>query len=82
MRLFPYQREIADAMSDPEIEKITLVKASRIGFTALITAAIGSYIANDPAQALVVLPTESTPAISQFQTWSRPLPRRLCCAMP
>ena len=59
MRLFPYQREIADSMSDPEIERITLVKAARIGFTALITAAIGSYIANDPAQALVVLPTES-----------------------
>jgi hypothetical protein len=59
MRLFPYQRTIADAMSDPEIERITLVKASRIGFTALIVAAIGSYISNDPAQTLVVLPTES-----------------------
>jgi phage terminase large subunit GpA-like protein len=59
MRLYEYQKEIADALSDPEIERITLVKASRIGFTALVTAAIASYITNDPAQTLVVLPTES-----------------------
>jgi phage terminase large subunit GpA-like protein len=59
MRLDPYQRDIADSLSDPEIERVTLVKATRIGFTQLIVAAIGSYVSNDPAQVLVVLPTES-----------------------
>ena len=59
MRLFPYQRDIADALSDPETERITLVKAARVGFTQLIVAAIGSFIDNDPSQILVVLPTES-----------------------
>jgi phage terminase large subunit GpA-like protein len=38
VRLWPYQREIADAISDPEIERVTLVKSVRIGFT---TAEVG-----------------------------------------
>ena len=33
VRLWPYQRAIADAISDPDIERITLVKAVRAGFT-------------------------------------------------
>ncbi len=34
VRLWPYQREIADAISDPLIERITLVKPVRVGFSA------------------------------------------------
>ena len=59
VRLWPYQREIADAISDPEIERISLVKPVRVGFTTLLTAAIGSYVANEPAPILVLLPTEA-----------------------
>ena len=59
VRLHPYQREIADAISDPSIERITLVKGVRIGFTTLLTAAIGSYVANEPSPILALLPTES-----------------------
>jgi Phage terminase large subunit (GpA) len=33
VRLWPYQREIADAISDPLIERVTLVKGVRLGFT-------------------------------------------------
>jgi len=33
VRLWPYQRGIADAISDPEVERVTLVKAARLGFT-------------------------------------------------
>jgi phage terminase large subunit GpA-like protein len=29
VRLWPYQHEIADAISDPEIERVTLVKPPR-----------------------------------------------------
>jgi hypothetical protein len=32
VRLWPYQREIADAISDPEIERVTLIKPVRVGF--------------------------------------------------
>jgi phage terminase large subunit GpA-like protein len=59
VRLWPYQREIADAISDPEIERVTLVKPVRVGFTTLLTGAIGSFVANEPAPILVLLPTEA-----------------------
>jgi phage terminase large subunit GpA-like protein len=41
IRLWPYQREIADAISDPIVERVTLVKGVRLGFTTLLTGAIG-----------------------------------------
>lgn len=56
--LYPYQRDIADAISDPTIERVTLVKPVRVGFTTLLTSAIGSFIANEPAPILAVLPTD------------------------
>lgn len=59
VRLWAYQREIADAISDPAIERVTLVKAARLGFTTLITSAIGAFVANEPAAILVLLPTEA-----------------------
>jgi phage terminase large subunit GpA-like protein len=59
MKLYSYQREIADAIGDPDIERVTLLKAARIGFSVLVAAAIGHYCANDPSPTLVLLPTES-----------------------
>jgi phage terminase large subunit GpA-like protein len=59
LRLWPYQREIADAISNPLVERVSLVKAARVGFTTLLTGAIGSFVANDPAPILVLLPTEA-----------------------
>ena len=32
IRLWPYQKSIADALNDPEIERVTLVKRARTGF--------------------------------------------------
>jgi phage terminase large subunit GpA-like protein len=59
VRLWPYQREIADAITDPETERVTLVKSARLGFTTLLTGALGSYVANEPAPILALLPTEA-----------------------
>ncbi|OHV26597.1 phage terminase large subunit family protein [Rhizobium sp. RMa-01] len=59
VRLWPFQREIADAIGDPFIERVTLVKPVRVGFTTLITGALGGYIANDPSPILCLLPTEA-----------------------
>lgn len=59
IRLIPYQREIADAISDPTLERVTLVKPVRVGFSTLLTSAIASFAANEPAPIMVVLPTES-----------------------
>lgn len=50
---------IADAISDPLIERITLVKPVRVGFTTLLTGSIGSFVANEPAPILRLLPTEA-----------------------
>jgi len=60
LRLWPYQRAIADAISDPLIERVTLVKpVVRVGFTTLLTGAVGSFVANEPAPILALLPTEA-----------------------
>jgi Phage terminase large subunit gpA, ATPase domain len=59
VRLWPYQRAIADAIGDPAIERVTLVKPVRVGFTTLLTGAIAAFMANDPCPVLVLQPTES-----------------------
>lgn len=53
----PYQRGIADAMTDPNIERVTIMKSARIGYTKLITGLIGYYAHQDPRNVLVVQPT-------------------------
>src|SRR5690606_24746279 len=58
VRLYPYQKGIADAISDPLVERVTVVKSARIGMTTLLVGALASYAVNDPAPVLVVLPTE------------------------
>jgi phage terminase large subunit GpA-like protein len=59
LRMLPYLVAVADAISDPTVEKITLVKGSRLGFSTLLVAVIGSFCVNEPCPVLVVLPVES-----------------------
>ena len=59
VRLWPFQREIANAIGDPLIERVTLVKPVRVGFTTLLTSAVASFVANDPAPILCLLPAEA-----------------------
>ena len=40
IRLWPTQRGIADALADPAIERVTLVKSARSGFTTLLTGLV------------------------------------------
>jgi phage terminase large subunit GpA-like protein len=58
IRLWKTQQAIADTLADPEIERITLVKSARSGFTTLLTGLIAHHCVNDPAPVLAVLPTE------------------------
>jgi phage terminase large subunit GpA-like protein len=58
IRLWPFQRAIADAIGDPAIERVTVVKPTRIGYTSLLVGAIASYVANEPTTILALLPTE------------------------
>lgn len=57
MRLWAYQRGICDALDDPAIERITVLKSARIGYTALLSGIIASCVANSPAPILAVQPT-------------------------
>lgn len=59
VKLWPYQGAIADAISNPGIERVTIVKPVRVGFTTLLTGALASYVANEPAPILALLPTEA-----------------------
>jgi len=53
----PYQREIMDAISDPEIERVTWMKSARVGYTKCFCAAVGYFIEHDPCPIMVVQPT-------------------------
>lgn len=59
VELWPFQREIADTIGDPLIERVTLVKPVRVGFTTLLTSAVASFVANEPSPILCLLPAES-----------------------
>lgn len=58
MRLYPFQAGIADAIGDPTIERVTIQKSARVGYTSLLIGAIANFVLNDPAQAMVVIPVE------------------------
>ncbi|KAB1069248.1 phage terminase large subunit family protein [Methylobacterium planeticum] len=58
VRLWPFQKEIADAITDPMLERVTVRKCVRVGYTTLLTGATASYVANEPAPLLTLLPTE------------------------
>ena len=59
MRLWPHQRAIADSIGDPAVERVTVLKGVRIGYSQLLVGAIGHYVVNDPSPVLCVLPTEA-----------------------
>jgi phage terminase large subunit GpA-like protein len=59
VRLWPWQIEIADAITDPTVERVTLVKPVRVGFTSLLTSALAWYVVREPAPILCLLPTEA-----------------------
>jgi phage terminase large subunit GpA-like protein len=56
-RTLPYQKEIMDAFTDPAVERITLMKSARVGYTKIINHAIGYHIHQDPCPILCVQPT-------------------------
>lgn len=58
VRLWSYQRGICEAIDDPSVERVTVIKSARVGYTSLLTGALASYVANSPAPILAVLPTQ------------------------
>jgi phage terminase large subunit GpA-like protein len=59
VRLWQFQRGIADAMGSPELERVTVVKSVRVGLTSLMTGALANYVSNEPSPIMLLLPTEA-----------------------
>ena len=59
LKLHPYQRSIADAIADPRVERVSVLKSARIGFTTCLVGAIAHFIVREPSPVLVLMPTES-----------------------
>ena len=61
-----YQRGIMDAISDDNIEEVTIMSCAQVGKTEMILNLIGYHVAQDPAPMLVVQPT-----LEMAQTFSK-----------
>ena len=58
VRLWPFQRALCDALADPAVERVTVLKGARLGYSTLLLGAIAHFAARDPCNVLAVLPTE------------------------
>lgn len=56
-RTIPYQKGLMDAMSDPDIEIVAIMKSARVGYTKIFCALVGYHIDHDPCQMMIVQPT-------------------------
>jgi phage terminase large subunit GpA-like protein len=61
-----YMREVMDALNDPSIQRVVLMKASQIGATEALNNILGFYMARDPAPMLIIQPN-----VEMAETWSR-----------
>lgn len=58
IRLWTFQRGLADAMTDPGIERVTVLKGARLGYSTLLVGVLAHFAVRDPTSLLCVLPTE------------------------
>ena len=55
--LYGYQRGLMDAMCDPHIPLVTVLKAARVGYTRCATLAVGYHLHQDPTLCALAQPT-------------------------
>jgi len=53
----PYQKGIMDAVTDPRVEQITVMKSARVGYTKILNHAIAFHIHQDPCPIMLIQPT-------------------------
>lgn len=56
-KTIPYQRGIMDAITDPRVTHVSVMKSARVGYTKIVNAAIGYHMQHAPCPILVVQPT-------------------------
>lgn len=53
----PYQKGIMDAVTDPKIEQITVMKSARVGYSKILNHVAAYHIHQDPCPIMIVQPT-------------------------
>ncbi len=56
-RTLPYQKGIMDAITDPTVEQVTVMKSARVGYSKILNHVIGYHVHQDPAPIMLVQPT-------------------------
>lgn len=56
----PYQRGIMDAVNDPTIKTVALMKSAQVGWTDMLLNTLGYHMHQDPSPMLLVQPTLQT----------------------
>ncbi|WP_413506696.1 phage terminase large subunit family protein [Serratia proteamaculans] len=55
-RSFAYQDGIMDAITDPTVTQVSVMKSARVGYTKILDHVVGYYLAHDPSPILIVQP--------------------------
>ncbi|WP_249509077.1 phage terminase large subunit family protein, partial [Escherichia coli] len=55
-RSYPYQDGMMDAITDPSVTYVSVMKSARVGYTKILDHVVGYYLAHDPSPILVVQP--------------------------
>ena len=56
-RTLPYQKGIMNAITDPNVEQVTVMKSARVGYSKILNHIIAYHIHQDPCSIMVVQPT-------------------------
>ncbi|GCD50106.1 phage terminase large subunit family protein [Acetobacter pasteurianus] len=56
---YAYQPGIMDAITDDTVEKVSVMKSARVGYTKIVDNAVGYFLQQDPCPILVVQPRET-----------------------
>ncbi|MDC9591538.1 phage terminase large subunit family protein [Xenorhabdus sp. XENO-10] len=55
-RSFAYQDGMMDAITDPAVTQVSVMKSARVGYTKILDHVVGYYLSHDPSPILVVQP--------------------------
>jgi phage terminase large subunit GpA-like protein len=61
-----YQRGIMDAIGDPAVKRVVVMKGSQVGWTEIVNNAVGYFSHHDPSSMLMIQPT-----VEMAEAWSK-----------
>jgi phage terminase large subunit GpA-like protein len=62
----PYQRGIMDALADPTVREVVVMKSAQVGWTEILGNVVAYHIDRDPSPILVIQPT-----LEMAEAWSK-----------